>query len=97
MAFLAANLPFINQSLFACIPLSKHQHYKKPILIRLCEFLALYVMMGVGLHILEAYYSSVYSQNWQFYVVTGCLFAVFAYPGYVYCYLRRSVKGRNDG
>jgi hypothetical protein len=28
-------------------------------------------------------------QGWEFYAVTGCLFIVMAYPGFVYRYLWR--------
>jgi len=32
---------------------------------------------------------NIFSQCWEFYVVTGYMFLVLAYPGYVLCYLKK--------
>ncbi len=89
LAVFAANLPFFNQQLFALIPLSKSTDYSKPAWLRLLELLALYFLVGTIAHLFEANIGNVFVQTWQFYAVTGCLFLVLAYPGYVLRYLRK--------
>lgn len=89
LAAFAANLPFFNQQLFALVPLKKEAGWVKPIWVRLLELLALYFAVGVIAHFLEAGIGNVFSQGWEFYAITGCLFLVLAYPGYVMRYLRK--------
>jgi len=89
LAVLAANLPFFNQQLFALIPLSKSADYRKPVWVRLLELLALYFAIGAIAHLLEANIGNAFAQTWEFYAITGCLFLVLAYPGYVLRYLRK--------
>ncbi|ADJ63293.1 DUF2818 family protein [Herbaspirillum seropedicae] len=90
LAALAANLPFLNQQLFALIPLKKDPAWVKPVWLRLVELLVLYFVVGIVAHLLEAGVGNVFSQGWEFYAITGCLFLVLAYPGYVMRYLRKS-------
>jgi hypothetical protein len=85
LALLAANLPFMNQRLFAVLALKN----PKPFWLRLLELLALYLLVGLVARVLEAKVDSVYAQGWQFYAVTLCLFLVAAYPGFVWRYLWR--------
>lgn len=89
LAALAANLPFFNQQLFGLIPLKKEAAWVKPIWLRLVELLILYFVVGLVAHLLEGGIGNVFSQGWEFYAVTGCLFLVLAYPGYVMRYLRK--------
>jgi hypothetical protein len=89
LAAFAANLPFFNQQLFALVPLRKEQGWVKPIWVRLVELLAMYFAVGIVAHFLEAGIGNVFSQGWEFYAITGCLFLVLAYPGYVLRYLRK--------
>ncbi|WP_413459817.1 DUF2818 family protein [Herbaspirillum huttiense] len=89
LAALAANLPFFNQQLFGLIPLSKDAAWIKPIWLRLLELVVLYFVVGVVAHLLEAGIGNVFTQGWEFYAITGCLFLVLAYPGYVMRYLRK--------
>ena len=89
LAAFAANLPFFNQQLFGLVPLSKDAAYVKPIWVRLLELLALYFAVGLVAHFLEAGIGNVFPQGWEFYAITGCLFLVLAYPGYVLRYLRK--------
>ena len=90
LAVLAANLPFFNQQLFALIPLSKSPDYRKPVWVRLLELAALYFIVGALAHFFEATIGNAFAQRWEFYAVTGCLFLVLAYPGYVVRYLRKT-------
>jgi hypothetical protein len=86
LAILTANLPFLNERLFAVVPLRRGS---KPFWLRLAELLILYfLLLGVG-YLLEARIGNVFEQGWEFYAITLCLFIVLAYPGFVYRYLRR--------
>jgi hypothetical protein len=86
LAVLAANLPFLNERLFAFIPLGTKP---KSFWVRLSELVALYALVGAIAYFLESRIGNAFSQRWEFYAVTGCLFIVFAYPGFVFRYLRR--------
>ena len=83
VAFCAANLPFINQRLFAVWPVRA----PKPLAVRLAELVVLYfVAGGLGLA-LEKSAGQIAPQGWEFYAVTGALFIVFAFPGFIWRYL----------
>jgi hypothetical protein len=86
LAVLAANLPFVNERLFALVPLA---WARKPVWLRLIELVAFYGAVGVLGYLLESRIGNAFAQGWEFYAVTACLFVVFAYPGFVYRYLRR--------
>ncbi len=86
---LAANLPFLSESLLGLVRL-KTAH--KPGLLRLVELAVLYfLVLGIA-RLLESNLGNAFHQEWQFYAVTLCLFLVLAFPGFVWRYLRR----RND-
>lgn len=87
LALLAANLPFINERLFAIVPLKSGA--SKPVWVRLIELLVWYAIVGGIAYLLESRIGNTFSQTWEFYAVTGCLFLVFAFPGYVHRYLRK--------
>ncbi len=86
LAVVTANLPFLNERLFALFSL------KKPIKsfwLRLFELIIFYfLVLGVA-YLLEANMGNVFSQHWEFYAVTACLFVVFSFPGFVFRYLRK--------
>lgn len=86
LAALAANLPFVNERLFALIPLSKPA---KSIWLRLLELVILYFLVRGTAYLLEARIGNTFSQRWEFYAITACLFLVFAFPGFVLRYLRK--------
>ncbi len=86
LAAVAANLPFANERLFAVLPLKSR---RKAFWMRLCELVALYAVVGGIAWALEKNIGSVQRQGWEFYAITGCLFIVLAYPGFVHRYLRR--------
>lgn len=86
LALFGANLPFFNERLFALVPLSRPV---KPVWMRLVELLLLYLLVGLAARLLEARIGSVFPQGWEFFAITGCLFLVFAYPGFVLRYLRK--------
>lgn len=86
LAALAANLPFLNERFLAFLPLARTS---KPVWMRLIELILLYLLVGLIAYLLEGRVGRVHGQDWQFYVVTLCLFLVLAFPGFVMRYLRR--------
>lgn len=86
LAALAANLPFVNERLFALIPLGNPA---KSIWLRLLELVILYLFVRGTAYLLEARIGNAFSQRWEFYAITACLFLVFAFPGFVLRYLRK--------
>lgn len=84
LAVVAANLPFVNQRLFALAPLGAA---KKSAWIRIGELMVLYFVVGALGFMLEARAGNRFDQGWQFYAITFCLFVVFAFPGFTFQYL----------
>lgn len=89
LAAVAANLPFLNERFLAFVQLSRPV---KPLWLRLVELLILYLVVGLIAYLLEGRIGRVHGQDWQFYVVTICLFLVLAFPGFVMRYLRRKQR-----
>lgn len=85
-AFIAANLPFVNQRWLVVGPVASAG---KPLAIRLVELIALYVLVGVLAQVLERRAGQVTPQGWEFYAITFTMFLTFAFPGFVYRYLLR--------
>lgn len=82
----AANFPFLTESLLGVWRLKQAE---KPFFIRLFELIVLYfVVLGIA-RLLESNAGNAFSQGWQFYAVTVCLFLVLAFPGFIFRYLRR--------
>ena len=81
---LLANLPWLSERCFLIL-----QCERKSAWLRLLEWLILYVVAG-GLALATEYKitGSVYAQDWEFYWVTLFLFMVFAFPGFIYRYVR---------
>lgn len=78
----AANVPFFTDRLLGVWSCSD-----KSLGMRLLELVFLYgVIGGLGLW-LEQRAGQIATQGWEFYAVTGTLFATFAFPGFVYRYL----------
>lgn len=81
-AFIAANLPWISDRIFGLITIKSG---KKSALISIFEWFALYLLVGaVALGLEKKFTSEIYSQGWEFYASTLCLFLVFALPGFIY-------------
>jgi hypothetical protein len=92
VALALANLPFFNEYLFGFIPLKptrpdgvprKHPAW------RLLELIVLYFVVGAVAYALESRIGNVFAQTWEFYAITGCMFIVLAFPGFVMRYLRK--------
>jgi hypothetical protein len=86
LAIIFANLPFLNERLFCAIPLGWPV---KPFWVRLFELSVLYALLGGVAYMLESRVGNAFVQRWEFFAVTGCLFVVLAYPGFVFRYLRK--------
>jgi hypothetical protein len=85
LAAVLANLPFINERLFAFGPSQPH----KGVAWRLLE-LMLYTAVTIGLgRWLEGRTSQMAEQGWQFYAVLACVMLTLAFPGFVWRHLRR--------
>ena len=84
VAFTAANLPWISDRLFGVVALKSG---KKSVWLMFLEWFILYLLIGmVALGIEKKFTSDIYSQGWEFYASTICLFLVFALPGFIYRY-----------
>ena len=82
LVFFAANLPWFSNKLFYVIPLKRTP---KNLAWCLLELFVLYFLVGgVALYAENSTFGQISPQDWEFYAVTGCLFLVFAFPGFVY-------------
>ncbi|AET89525.1 MULTISPECIES: DUF2818 family protein [Caballeronia] len=92
LALVFANVPFLNQRLFAVVPLplpapTGHKAAKKSAWIRIGELIVLYFVVGALGFMLEARAGNRFDQEWQFYAITFSLFVVLAFPGFTFQYL----------
>jgi len=86
LAFLAANLPFLNERVLA---VWRRGSAGKGLALRFAEMTLLYfVVGGIGLA-MEQHAGQIYPQGWEFYAITASMFVTFAFPGFVYRYLGR--------
>lgn len=85
-AFVAANLPFINERLLAVVP---RRAPGKTLWLRVAELVVLYFLVGALGLMLEQRAGQIAPQTWEFYATTGALFLTLAFPGFVYRYLYR--------
>lgn len=92
-AVIAANLPWLGERFFFFF--HPPQGLKRS-WMRLLEWLVLYLLVGLAAIGLEQKATGDrYPQDWEFYVVTLCLFVVFAIPGFVYRYQLRPLQQRH--
>ncbi len=88
-ALVLANLPFVNERLFIVGP----RRDPKALGWRVLELLLLFALViGLGF-LIEDHLGRRQEQGWQFYAAMGCLFLTFAFPGFVWRYLRRGGRG----
>lgn len=91
LAILAANLPFANERLFAVLRLNGQKH--KSIWLRMLELIVFYFLVGLLAFFLESLSANKFTQTWEFYAISACMFVVLSFPGFVYKYLRKSTPG----
>ena len=94
MSFAAANLPFLTERVFGLVPLKAGSAADgsvrpKSLPLRLLELIVLYFVVGSLSRLLESSIGGVFKQGWEFYAITGCLFLVLAFPGFIWQYLRK--------
>jgi hypothetical protein len=85
LAVLAANLPFVNDRIFAVGPLRQPKSLGWR-LLELLVFGAAVIAFGMAL---EARIGQRHPQGWEFYAIVLCLFLTLAFPGFVWRVLRR--------
>jgi len=79
-----ANLPWLQERLFVFFP-APQQH--KPIWLCLLEWLVYFIVwLLLAFGVEKKLMGEISSQGWEFYVITLCLFVVFALPGFIYRY-----------
>ena len=88
LAFIAANVPFLNNRVFA-VWQPKRLLVPKAFWLRAFELIALYLLIGAVGIAFERLIGNVFAQRWEFYAITFSLFVVMAFPGFVYRYLLR--------
>ena len=79
---------FASWAIFAALLLGRYSYgWRGRIALRwtLAGFL---LLLGLA-WFLETRSAPAHSQHWQFYVSVLCMYAVFAFPGFVYCFLWR--------
>ncbi len=98
LAFVLANLPFLNHKLFALIALPRpksaasaavpapQRSRTKPFALILLEWALGYAALLALGTLMENALGQVQPQGWEFYVVTLSLFATLAFPGFVWRY-----------
>ncbi|WP_296950240.1 DUF2818 family protein [uncultured Massilia sp.] len=91
VAIAFANLPFVNERVFGFIAMKPAlgKAHAKYFAVRLLELFVLYFVVGALARLLESRIGNVFTQTWEFYAITGCLFVVLAFPGFVARYLRK--------
>ncbi|MDN3987058.1 DUF2818 family protein [Zwartia vadi] len=87
LACVAANLPFVNERLFAVLSVPRFANGIKPFWVRVLEFLVWYGVIGLIGLFFERMIGNVFTQKWEFYVTALSLFVVLAFPGFVVRYL----------
>lgn len=92
LAAVAANLPWLTERWLLII--ARPDRRAKPFWLRLIEWSLLYgLIIGIGLGLESKAAGATHEQDWEFYTVTLCLFAVSALPGFIYRYqLRRLLE-----
>jgi len=89
VAVVAANLPFLTERVLIVGP----RRASKALAWRLLELLllgGLTLLLGFAL---EARLGQRQAQGWEFYAAAFCLFLTFAFPGFVWRYLRKHRHG----
>lgn len=84
-AIAAANFPFLNQKLFFVISVGTVKSFK----LRLLELAVYFAVMGALAFSLESHLGNRFPYSWELITITACIFLVFAFPGFVYRYLRK--------
>ena len=93
-ALFLANLPFLTERYFGLIKPAPGK--AKGLGFRLLELLVAYGLTIVCGFLIESQIGQLSPQRWEFYGITACMFIVFAYPGFVWRYLRKQTAASPD-
>ncbi|MDE2428441.1 MAG: DUF2818 family protein [Burkholderiales bacterium] len=91
LALFGANLPFVNERGLGFILIRKFS-CGKPLWFRALELFIFYVLVGLVGRLIESSSGNRFSQGWEFYAITVCLFLVLSFPGFVFRYLKRGTN-----
>ena len=81
LSIVIANLPWLSNKLFLVFEVGN----KKSLAWVLTELISLYLVWGLVLMFIEnQVVGNIHNQDWEFYVVTFCLFIIFTFPGFIY-------------
>lgn len=82
VALVAANLPWLTERVFF---IRQPPAGGKPEWVRLLEWALMFAVVGLLAAGLEyRAIGEIYQQDWEFWVVNLCLFAIMALPGFIY-------------
>lgn len=71
---------------------ARNHDIKKSFFVQLIEMFVLYLGVGVLAFALELNLGNRFPQTWEFYAITGSLFMVLGYPGFVFRYLMKRTR-----
>ncbi len=81
-AFVSANLPWLNERFFLVFNVTVTGKRTWMRLLEWFVYLCLWGVLALGME--RKLLGEVHRQEWEFYAVIACLFAVFALPGFIY-------------
>lgn len=91
-ALVAANLPFLIRHRFlGVLPMAR-----KRFVHEMAEWLIYLILIGFLAYFMETRTSPAHHQNWIFYITVLCLFAILAFPGFVWRYFWHSKKSMQN-
>lgn len=92
VTIIAANIPFLTDRIFLVLKSDSNKSFW----LRFTEWFLLYlIVMAIAIGLETKLHGIAYakvwefwnfSQNWEFYAITLCIFSVFALPGFLYHY-----------
>ena len=89
LSFIVANMPWLSDKVFLFKSVTKKSAWWR----WLESFVGYLLLIALGLAAEYKSMGTLSTQDWEFYVVTLCLFVVLALPGFIYCYdLKRMFK-----
>ena len=85
LAFIAANLPWLNNKVLMIYSLPEG----KSVSLRISEWFFYYLFIGaISIGMEQKVTGGTHAQEWEFYAVTVSLFLVFAFPGFFFYFYR---------
>lgn len=79
-----ANIPWLYERFFLFFVTTNNHKKLWMCLIEWFSYFIIWLVLGFGVE--KKVTGEITSQGWEFYVITLCLFVVFALPGFIYRY-----------